>query len=294
MQFAREAPAYGTLRRNYKARRASRNRWPAALEERRDERRGVCSILRIPPVPPRRGVDLPAARICRDGAPIDLPLRGKLPLSERPKFSLVRSSAPDLPPFSTERIGFEIFPESGIVKATQKPAPGGNGRERLRRPSPGLALDAESRWGESPLAPRGPGCLGQPRGGPGWLSCPRAGRPGAAAAELAGIAGPPPAALAARCMPGARVAAHLDALGPLVPSVPPPLLPSMFYVGLFFVNVLILYYAFLMEYIVLNVGLVFLPEDMDQALVDLGVLSDPGSGLYDADSELDVFDGYLE
>nr|XP_020750436.1 dexamethasone-induced protein [Odocoileus virginianus texanus] len=85
-----------------------------------------------------------------------------------------------------------------------------------------------------------------------------------------------------------------DALGPLVPSVPPPLLPSMFYVGLFFVNVLILYYAFLMEYIVLNVGLVFLPEDMDQALVDLGVLSDPGSGLYDADSELDVFDGYLE
>lgn len=92
-------------------------------------------------------------------------------------------------------------------------------------------------------------------------------------------------------MPGARVAAHLDALGPLVPSVPPP---SMFYVGLFFVNVLILYYAFLMEYIVLNVGLVFLPEDMDQALVDLGVLSDPGSSLYETDSELDVFDGYLE
>lgn len=91
-----------------------------------------------------------------------------------------------------------------------------------------------------------------------------------------------------------RVAAHLDALGPLVSYVQPPLLPSMFYVGLFFVNVLILYYAFLMEYIVLNVGLVFLPEDLDQALVDLGVLSDPGSGLYDADSELDVFDGYLE
>ncbi|XP_016053080.1 PREDICTED: dexamethasone-induced protein [Miniopterus natalensis] len=95
-------------------------------------------------------------------------------------------------------------------------------------------------------------------------------------------------------MPSARVAAHLDVLGPLTPYVPPPLLPSMFYVGLFFVNVLILYYAFLMEYIVLNVGLVFLPEDMDQALVDLGVLSDPGLGLYDADSELDVFDGYLE
>ncbi|XP_049624501.1 dexamethasone-induced protein [Suncus etruscus] len=93
-------------------------------------------------------------------------------------------------------------------------------------------------------------------------------------------------------MPGAQVAAHLDALGPLVPSSVP--LPSMFYVGLFFVNVLILYYAFLMEYIVLNVGLVFLPDDMDQALVDLGVLSDPGSGLYETDSEMDVFDGYLE
>ncbi|KAK2084264.1 hypothetical protein P7K49_037297 [Saguinus oedipus] len=71
-------------------------------------------------------------------------------------------------------------------------------------------------------------------------------------------------------MLGARVAAHLDALGHLVPYVPPPLLPSMFYVGLFFLNVLILYYAFLMKYIILNVGLVFLPEDMDQALVDLG------------------------
>ncbi|KAM4698112.1 dexamethasone-induced protein [Rhinophrynus dorsalis] len=68
----------------------------------------------------------------------------------------------------------------------------------------------------------------------------------------------------------------------------------MFYVGLFFVNVLILYYAFLMEYIALNVGIVFLPEDMDQALVDLGVLSDPTSILYDADNELDVLDGYLE
>ncbi|XP_029015618.1 dexamethasone-induced protein homolog [Betta splendens] len=71
-------------------------------------------------------------------------------------------------------------------------------------------------------------------------------------------------------------------------------LPYMFYLGLFFVNVLILYYAFLMEYIVLNVGIVFLPEDMDQALVDLGVLSDPASVPYDADSELDVFEGYLE
>lgn len=71
-------------------------------------------------------------------------------------------------------------------------------------------------------------------------------------------------------------------------------LPYMFYLGLFFVNVLILYYAFLMEYIVLNVGIVFLPEDMDQALVDLGVLSDPSSVPYDPDTELDVFEGYLE
>lgn len=70
-------------------------------------------------------------------------------------------------------------------------------------------------------------------------------------------------------------------------------LPYMFYLGLFFVNVLILYYAFLMEYIVLNVGIVFLPEDMDQALVDLGVLSDPASVPYDTDSEVDVFEGYL-
>ncbi|XP_038619802.1 dexamethasone-induced protein [Tachyglossus aculeatus] len=94
-------------------------------------------------------------------------------------------------------------------------------------------------------------------------------------------------------MPGAGVAARLDALGAL--ASPAPLLPpSMFYVGLFFVNVLMVYYAFLMEYIVLNVGLVFLPEDMDQALVDLGVLSDPASSLYDTDGELDVFDGYLE
>ncbi|XP_027897661.1 dexamethasone-induced protein homolog [Xiphophorus couchianus] len=71
-------------------------------------------------------------------------------------------------------------------------------------------------------------------------------------------------------------------------------LPYMFYLGLFFVNVLILYYAFLMEYIVLNVGIVFLPEDMDQALVDLGVLSDPASVPYDTEPELDVFEGYLE
>ncbi|XP_029996485.1 dexamethasone-induced protein homolog [Sphaeramia orbicularis] len=79
-------------------------------------------------------------------------------------------------------------------------------------------------------------------------------------------------------------------------SVGSPLfeLPYMFYLGLFFVNVLILYYAFLMEYIVLNVGIVFLPEDMDQALVDLGVLSDSASVPYDTDTELDVFEGYLE
>jgi len=47
MQFAREAPVDGTLRRNYKARRASRNRGPGALEKRRGERRGVRSILGV-------------------------------------------------------------------------------------------------------------------------------------------------------------------------------------------------------------------------------------------------------
>ncbi|KGL80727.1 Dexamethasone-induced protein, partial [Tinamus guttatus] len=71
-------------------------------------------------------------------------------------------------------------------------------------------------------------------------------------------------------------------------------LPYMFYVGLFFVNVLILYYAFLMEYIVLNVGIVFLPEDVEQALLELGALSEPGSVLYDTDGELEALDGYLE
>ncbi|XP_055963385.1 dexamethasone-induced protein [Sorex fumeus] len=86
--------------------------------------------------------------------------------------------------------------------------------------------------------------------------------------------------------PGAR-ARPAGRAGPAAPS-------SMFYAGLLFVNVLILYYAFLMEYIALNVGLVFLPEDMDQALVDLGVLSDPGAGLYETDSELDALDGPLE
>ncbi|XP_061455398.1 dexamethasone-induced protein [Rhineura floridana] len=78
------------------------------------------------------------------------------------------------------------------------------------------------------------------------------------------------------------------------PHAPPPLLPSMFYAGLFLVNLLILYYAFLLEYIALNVGIVFLPEDMDQALVDLGVVSDPALGLYDLDSEVEVLDGYWE
>ena len=87
-----------------------------------------------------------------------------------------------------------------------------------------------------------------------------------------------------------QIYARLDAVESLFEE-----LPYMFYLGLFFVNVLILYYAFLMEYIVLNVGIVFLPEDMDQALVDLGVLSDPASVPYDTDTELDVFDhGYLE
>ncbi|MGH0164201.1 UNVERIFIED_CONTAM: hypothetical protein FKN15_054817 [Acipenser sinensis] len=68
------------------------------------------------------------------------------------------------------------------------------------------------------------------------------------------------------------VYANLDSVEPLFND-----LPYMFYLGLFFVNVLVLYYAFLVEYIALNVGIVFLPEDVDQALVDLGVLSDPGS-----------------
>ncbi|NXC48602.1 DEXI protein, partial [Penelope pileata] len=79
--------------------------------------------------------------------------------------------------------------------------------------------------------------------------------------------------------------ARLDALEPGA-SHALLVLPYMFYAGLFFVNVLILYYAFLMEYIVLNVGIVFLPEDMEQALAELGVLSDPGSAPYDADLEL--------
>lgn len=85
------------------------------------------------------------------------------------------------------------------------------------------------------------------------------------------------------------VSSRLDSVESLINE-----LPYMFYLGLFFVNVLILYYTFLMEYIVLNVGIVFLPEDMDQALVDLGVLSDPASIPYDTDTELDVFEGYLE
>ncbi|XP_035262696.1 dexamethasone-induced protein homolog [Anguilla rostrata] len=85
------------------------------------------------------------------------------------------------------------------------------------------------------------------------------------------------------------VYAQLDSIESLLNEI-----PYMFYLGLFFVNVLILYYVFLMEYIVLNVGIVFLPEDMDQALVDLGVLSDPGSVPYDTDTELDVFEGYLD
>lgn len=92
-------------------------------------------------------------------------------------------------------------------------------------------------------------------------------------------------------MPSA-ICAQLESWAPQVPA--PLLPPSMFYVGLFFVNLLVLYYAFLLEYIALNVGIVFLPEDMDQALVDLGVLSDPALGLYDLDSEVEVLDGYWE
>uniref|UniRef100_A0A8D0BLF5 Dexi homolog n=1 Tax=Salvator merianae TaxID=96440 RepID=A0A8D0BLF5_SALMN len=93
-------------------------------------------------------------------------------------------------------------------------------------------------------------------------------------------------------MLGGRVRSVL--LPSWVPQASPPLPPSMFYVGLFFVSLLILYYAFLLEYIALNVGIVFLPEDMDQALVDLGVVSDPALGLYELDSEVEVLDGYWE
>ncbi|XP_056262843.1 dexamethasone-induced protein homolog [Pseudoliparis swirei] len=71
-------------------------------------------------------------------------------------------------------------------------------------------------------------------------------------------------------------------------------LPFMFYLGLFCVNVLVIYYVFLMEYIAMSVGIVFLSEDMDQALVDIGVLSDPASVPYDLNRELDVYEGYLE
>ncbi|XP_072125044.1 dexamethasone-induced protein homolog [Mobula birostris] len=87
----------------------------------------------------------------------------------------------------------------------------------------------------------------------------------------------------------ASVYADLDSLESFLDE-----LPYMFYVGLFFVNVLILYYAFLMEYVLFNVGIVFLPDDFDQALVDLGVLSDPASVVYDTDGEVDVFDGYFD
>ncbi|KAJ7306015.1 hypothetical protein JRQ81_010381 [Phrynocephalus forsythii] len=83
---------------------------------------------------------------------------------------------------------------------------------------------------------------------------------------------------------------------PPPPLPPPPPSSLMFYLGLFCVNVLALYYAFLLEYIALNVGLVFLPEDMEQALVDLGVLSsDPAAaaaaGLSDLDSEAAAVEG---
>lgn len=45
----------------------------------------------------------------------------------------------------------------------------------------------------------------EPQGVPGWLSCPLAGRPGAAAAELAGISGPlPPSSSPACPVPGSR------------------------------------------------------------------------------------------
>ncbi|XP_060642744.1 dexamethasone-induced protein [Anolis sagrei] len=68
----------------------------------------------------------------------------------------------------------------------------------------------------------------------------------------------------------------------------------MFYVGLFCVNLLALYYAFLLEYIALNLGIAFLPpEDMDHALGGLGTLSGPGLGLFDRDvgAEMGLGDG---
>uniref|UniRef100_A0A8C5S5C9 Dexi homolog n=1 Tax=Laticauda laticaudata TaxID=8630 RepID=A0A8C5S5C9_LATLA len=76
--------------------------------------------------------------------------------------------------------------------------------------------------------------------------------------------------------------------------VPGAAAPSMFSAGLFLVNLLILYYAFLLEYIALNVGIVFLPDDMDQALVELGLLSDPALGLDRLDSEGEPLDGYWD
>ncbi|XP_062820640.1 LOW QUALITY PROTEIN: dexamethasone-induced protein [Anolis carolinensis] len=70
------------------------------------------------------------------------------------------------------------------------------------------------------------------------------------------------------------------------PHPPPPLPPPpMFYVGLFCVNLLALYYAFLLEYIALNLGIAVLPpEDMDHALGGLGTLSGQGFGLFDRDA----------
>ncbi|XP_060116689.1 dexamethasone-induced protein [Heteronotia binoei] len=71
----------------------------------------------------------------------------------------------------------------------------------------------------------------------------------------------------------------------------------MFHAGLFVANVLLLYYAFLLEYIALNVGIVFLPDDLDQALVELGVLSDPALAAHPdpADApEPPLLDGYWD
>uniref|UniRef100_A0ACB8FJZ4 Uncharacterized protein n=1 Tax=Sphaerodactylus townsendi TaxID=933632 RepID=A0ACB8FJZ4_9SAUR len=70
----------------------------------------------------------------------------------------------------------------------------------------------------------------------------------------------------------------------------------MFHAGLFLANVLLLYYAFLLEYLALNVGIVFLPDDLDQALVELGVLSDPALATHpDPDAaEPPLLDGYWD
>ncbi|KAK2097593.1 hypothetical protein P7K49_023044 [Saguinus oedipus] len=94
MQFTREALDDGTLRTDYKARHASRNRGPAAIQKRRSERR---SDHRIVP----RGL------------------------------KCVQSLFP--PPIRyAERIRFEIRTQTRTKKATPRPASRGEERRRIR------------------------------------------------------------------------------------------------------------------------------------------------------------------